>query len=302
MTGATGLLGPALVRELRRRSDRSIVALVRDPDRAPRDVETIVGDLARPWLGLDEAVWARLAARLGTIVHAGARIALPLDWDAHAATNVDGTAWIARLAHEAGAELHHVSTLAVFVGTDRAPGRCGREQHPERAATAFGGYAQTKIAAEAIARARGARICRLGLLVADAPRDGSQLAMIAHGLAKLDAAPHADPALRFDVTRVDDAARAIAELAPGTHHVAGRSTSFAELVAALGLPTVGNWAERARALIADPDVGMAYLALARLHGASERTRAFDLFLATGMDFDSPPPPAFDVVATLRGLA
>jgi len=101
---------------------------------------------------------------------------------------------------------------------------------------------------------------------------------------------------------IHDAARAIAELAPGTHHIAGRSTSFPELVAALGLPTVGDWAERARALIADPDVGMAYLSLARLHGASARTRPFDLFLATGMDFDSPPPPPFDVAALLQGLA
>jgi hypothetical protein len=44
------------------------------------------------------------------------------------------------------------------------------------------------------------------------------------------------------------------------------------------------WADRARALIADPDVAMAYLSLARVHGEHGRSRGFDLFQATGADF------------------
>ena len=54
--------------------------------------------------------------------------------------------------------------------------------------------------------------------------------------------------------------------------------------------------------LADPDVAMAYLALARTHGASARTRPFDLFLATGMDFDVDAPAAVDVAAELARLA
>ena len=95
--------------------------------------------------------------------------------------------------------------------------------------------------------------------------------------------------LRFHVTPVAYAARALATLAARTeirsltHHIAGRSTSFAELVAAIRarVPLVDDpaWADRARAGLADPDIAMAYLALGR------RDRGCDLFLATGMDFD-----------------
>ena len=296
VTGATGLLGSQLVHMW-----PAALALVRDPDSAPAGVEVVVGDLAQPWLGLSPVVWARLVREVGTIVHAGARIALSHDWDAHAATNVDGTAWIARLAAESGATWHHVSTLAVFVGTDRPPGACARGDVPAPTARVFGGYAQTKIAAEAIARACGARISRLGMLVGDAPRDGAQLTMIARGLAKLGAAPAGDPALRFDVTPVAHAARAIVD---AVQHIAGRSATLAQL--ARELPTIASpaWAERARLRLADPDIAIAYLSLARLHGdlaLRERARAFDLFLATGMDFDAEVPD-FDLAATLEALA
>ena len=73
---------------------------------------------------------------------------------------------------------------------------------------------------------------------------------------------------------------------PRTHHIAGRAAMFAELVVALRLQAIAapTWADRARAALADPDIAMAYLALARLHGGPV-SRAFDLFLATGMDFD-----------------
>ncbi|MEO7736410.1 MAG: hypothetical protein ABIY55_35960, partial [Kofleriaceae bacterium] len=43
------------------------------------------------------------------------------------------------------------------------------------------------------------------------------------------------------------------------------------------------WAERARAQLADPDVAMAYLALGRAYGHVDPV--FDLFLATGAEFD-----------------
>ena len=290
-TGATGLLGTHLLRAWRALDPRPLAALVRDPDREIEHVELVVGDLAEPWLALTPDAWTALAGRVGAIVHAGAQMSAALDWDAHAATNVSGTAWIARLARESGAPLHHVSTLAVFVGTDRAAGRCGREDSPDPTAIAHGGYAQTKIAAEAIARACGATLYRLGLLVEETPRAGTQLGMIARGLAKLGCVPAGGAGLGFDVTPVEHAADAIAKLAissAGTHHLAGRRATFAELAG--DLPIAADWRARAGERLADPDIAMAYLALARLSGAA--VPAYDLFLATGMDFDSPPVPAF----------
>src|SRR6185369_6712 len=94
-----------------------------------------------------------------------------------------------------------------------------------------------------------------------------QLGMVIRGLAKLGAAPPDAAHLRFDVTPVAYAAQALATLAARTevrsltHHVAGRSTSFAELVAAIRgrVPLVEDprWADRARAGLADPDIAMA---------------------------------------------
>lgn len=307
ITGASGLLGAHLGRAW-----PEALALVRNPDTAPPGLEVVVGDLARAWLGLAPDGWARLVREVGTIIHAGARIALPLDWQAHAATNVDGTAWIARLAAESGAAWHHVSTLSVFVGTDRAAHRCARTDLPDPAAHAFGGYAQTKIAAEAVARASGARIYRLGLLVEDALREGTQLGMIARGLAKLGAAPAGDPQLAFDVTPVTHAARAIVAAvearhdahAFAAHHIAGRHATLADLAGALPTIPAPTWAERARPRLADPEIAMAYLSLARLHGDAAlctRARPFDLFLATGADFDA-PPLAVDLAALCAVLA
>jgi thioester reductase-like protein len=314
LTGATGTLGGALIRAWRARDPRSLLALVRAPDeaaarrRVPDGVEVICGDVARPALGLSRAAFCALAGRVEAVVHAAAHIELSAGWDAHAAANVGGTAEVARLVAAVGAAWHHVSTLSVFVGTDRKAGRHAEAAAPAGDAIAYGGYAQAKIAAEAIARAARGRaapttIFRLGLLVGGAPRPGDQLAMTLRGLARLGAIPAGAAELSVDLTPVPYAAAAIAALAlraeaagaDATHHVAGaRAARLAELAVALRAAGAAlselppdAWAERARARLADPDVAMAYVSLGRIHApASDRLAPFDLFLATGADFDT----------------
>ncbi|HEY0193225.1 MAG TPA: SDR family oxidoreductase, partial [Kofleriaceae bacterium] len=324
VTGAAGQLGRALIAAWRAaQPGRPIIALVRAPDReAARrrlgpigdQVEVICGDVARPELGVDD--WRAVAARTSTIVHAAAHLELGAGWDAHAAANVDGTAEVARLAAAHGLAWHHVSTLSVFVSTDRPAGVHREAALPDGAAVAHGGYAQTKLAAEAIARAAGAAtIFRLGLLVAASPRPGDQLAMTVRGLARLGAVPDDLGARRFDVTPLDHAAAAIVALVgarstPSTaiaasaaasvvHHLASPTgASFAELVAAIraaGAPlaelSADAWAARARDRLADPDIAMAYLSL-------RGDPAYDLFLATGAEFDVARTQA---VIAARGL-
>ncbi len=311
-TGATGMLGRHLLRAWRARDDRDIVALVREPTvelRRRLGVELLGGDLALPRFGGSEIAWANLAAKVSAIVHAGAVIQLSGDWDAHAAVNVGGTAEIARLACEAGAALHHVSTLSVFVGTDRSAGHHVETSNPDPSSRAYGGYAQTKIAAEAIARATRGRpaattVFRLGLLVEGDPRSRTQLGMTIRGLARLGAVPAGASGLRFDVTPNAYAAQALTALAldaehhvtDRTHHIASaRGVSFAALVDALRMRGIcvadlpaEEWASRARDGLADPDIAMAYLALGRAHAdesARDRMRPFDLFLATDATFD-----------------
>ncbi|HEU0034684.1 MAG TPA: AMP-binding protein [Kofleriaceae bacterium] len=302
ITGATGLLGRALVQAWRARDPRRIVALVRAPDEAT----------ARRRLGIDgiDVVLGDLAClpelpAYAAIVHAGATIDLAGDWARHAAVNIDGTARLAALAAATGAAFHHVSTLSVVAATDRT-GRHEPSTSPDPGARVFGGYAQTKLAAEAIARRLPrATVLRLGLLTGPEARDG-QLAMTIRALAKLGCAPP-DAPLAFDVTPVDHAAEAIAALAldaepiPGTvtHHIAAaQPVTWSVLVAAIAERHVlervdaTTWATRARARLGDPDIAMAILALHRLHATpSARLAPFDLFLATDRDFATEPTRA-----------
>jgi acyl-CoA synthetase (AMP-forming)/AMP-acid ligase II/thioester reductase-like protein len=315
VTGATGRLGSAVLRAWRVHDPRPLVALVRAPDLAAArrrlaGIEVICGDLALPYFGLAPDAWRELAGRVVAVVHAAAHIDLAAGWDAHAAANVGGTAEVARLVTaRSGIAWHHVSTLSVFVGTDRKTGVHREATAPIPEAIAHGGYAQTKIAAEAIARASQRRaapttILRLGLLVGEASRADDQLAMTLRGLARLGAVPTGSAALRLDLTPIAHAAAAVAALASraeragldDTHHVASAGgASFGQLVAGLrgaGVALVelspAAWADRARGRLADPDIAMAYLSIARrlgpgLEGAVPPS--FDLFLATAADFD-----------------
>jgi nucleoside-diphosphate-sugar epimerase len=294
VTGASGAVGSRIVEELRARG-REVRCLLRARGRK--------ADVRAPGLGLSE-----LELRgVGLIIHAAALVNLGLGWDALAPTNVGGTANVAAL----GIPWHHVSTLAVFVGTDRAAGRHAPADVPAADAIIHGDYAATKIAAEAIARRSARSISRLGLIVG-APR--GQLAMVMRGLARLGAAPRASGALRFDATPLAYAARRVVDIAlseRGVHHVSSaRGAGMADLTRAIrhaGADVVElepkAWAERARARFTDPDVAMAYLSLARIH-APERTRlrAYDLFLSTGADLCDEGPEADLAAAAREALA
>ena len=272
VTGANGVLGRALLSALRREPAQRIIALVRDAN-VQLDVDEVVrGDIR------DDAWHAGLRHRVGAVIHCAATIQLGADWDAHVDTNVRGTAQIARFVGDAIA-WHHISTLSVFVNTDRGRGRHRPTDNPAPDAIAYGGYAQTKIAAEAIARACGASIYRLGLLVG---AEHDQRAMTLRALAKLGAAPAGFRDASYDETPVAYAAEQIAARlreAPGTFHITAGSTRFGDVIDRMQLVELPHavWLERARARSDDPEVAMAI-------GAFSRRPELDLFLATGAAF------------------
>ena len=170
----------------------------------------------------------------------------------------------------------------------------------------YGGYAQSKWAAETLLRsARGIGpvvFYRLGLVTGDS-RTGrasrsDMLSLFYRGLASMRSVPESAAAFRVDVTPVDFAAAAIAHLslesAPSsgsTFHIANpESASLTSLVDALraeGIPIAVEsddaWRSRRVAGVAESS---AWLALCRClpRGAFERHRAIDLFQATGADF------------------
>ena len=140
MTGASGVVGRALLRRLR---GFDVVCLVhRSPVCGP-DVTVALGDITRPMFGLAGRVYVELAAGVDAVIHCAAVTDFHRTDGSLEATNIAGTGHVAAFAAAAGAVLYHVSTA--FVHTT-AVGDRGR--------TAVG-YASSKAAAEQVVRSSG---------------------------------------------------------------------------------------------------------------------------------------------------
>lgn len=351
ITGATGFLGARLLLALGQRSDADLVCLVRAngqehawarlraacdahapgaldalAGRARPRVRAVCGDLAAPGLGLAPGAHAALAREVGAVFHCAARVNLVEPLAALAPHNLGGTAEILRFCVEGAVKpLHHASTLSVFVATDRAPGQVSEDDpldHDARAGAAvFGGYAQSKWAAERLVRraapALPVAVYRLGLVTGDPDRGALPghdfLALLTRGLAALGAVPAAWlDALAVDITPVGFAAPAMAAIAlaahpamtaapaPGrTFHIAAQEPvplrAWIDAMRACGVDivAVSEDAWRARARRHGPGQGdvahaAALLGLCRGQGgaAFRANRALDVFQATGTRFDS----------------
>ncbi len=335
LTGATGFLGARVLVELV--AHAPVTCYVRDPSAlvtALRDVvggeraiaamsshlRVIAGDLTQPQLGLPATLYDQLATTTSTIVHCAAAVSLAKPYRELRATNLEGTARVLELAALAGARVHHASTLSVFVGSDRVPSTLRETDELETAERVHGGYAQSKWAAEWLAREAGATIYRFGLLTGDTrtgrapPRDW--LTWFVRGLATIGAVPRGQGELAVDLTPVDHAARVLATLveddARGTFHVANRvSATLADLTAAIRRAGISldeidqpDWVDRVSSARLDaPEATAAVLGLCRGTDHYARSRACDVFQATGHAFDtsrtdevaSCPPPSAELL-------
>ena len=116
VTGATGLLGNHVVRQLQR-DGWEVRALVRDAARAGAlsraGVALATGDTLEP------TGFARAARGCDVIFHAAAAITPRGGWDAYRRPNVDGTRNAIAAASVAKARLVHVSSVAVYGATER---------------------------------------------------------------------------------------------------------------------------------------------------------------------------------------
>ncbi|MFC7328016.1 non-ribosomal peptide synthetase [Marinactinospora rubrisoli] len=169
LTGATGFLGSFLLRELLRTTRARVHCLVRatdedaavgrlrralerhglwEPDTADRIVP-VVGDLARPLLGLDERRFDELAERLDAVYHNGAWVSAVETRRRLWATNVSGTREVLRLAARTRpVPVHHVSTAAVAVGTAGNPDVLAEDRLAPAASVLPSGYVTGKWLAE----------------------------------------------------------------------------------------------------------------------------------------------------------
>jgi thioester reductase-like protein len=171
LTGATGFLGPFLLRSLLDQTSATYTVLMRgtDPSAARerlttaleaaglydlRTAETfdarvrvICGDLASQRLGLSGRSWVQLAETIDTIVHNGAWVDYVLDYDALRPSNVEGTRELLRLACVSRRkQFHFISSTTIFGWSDKR-NLLERDSNPEMAGLDFG-YAQTKWVSE----------------------------------------------------------------------------------------------------------------------------------------------------------
>ncbi|HEY9843600.1 MAG TPA: thioester reductase domain-containing protein, partial [Candidatus Obscuribacterales bacterium] len=262
LTGATGFLGSRLLAELLTQTGWKLQCLVRAasqelgwkrleqalqpwgqvPD--PARIEVLCGDLAQPDLGISEA---DKLDRCDAILHCAAQVDLVRDFASLYPANVASLAALTRL----GKPLHYVSTLSVLVAAGNRPAIASESDDLSQTDTVFGGYAQSKWAAEAWLRRQEveAWIYRPGLITGDSrsghgPRH-DWLGGLIRGLVALGAVPELPASadeLLVDITPVDYVAAGIVQLMqsrPGTWHLANPSPlSLPRL-----LDTLANWAK-----------------------------------------------------------
>ncbi|WP_437097636.1 thioester reductase domain-containing protein [Streptomyces sp. enrichment culture] len=266
LTGATGFLGAFLLRDLMRDTRATVHCLLRgtDADEAlerlrtnmewyhlwdevdPARLRIVVGDLARPGLGLEPAEFDRLARVADVVYHAGAQVHWLRPYTELRAANVDGTEEILRLAaRHRTVPVHHVSSVGVFPGpvTEGEPVReTDPTGPPEALAT---GYVQSKWVAEQIvglARERGlpVSVYRVDVICGDQVNGACQTAdfvwLSLKGLVQAEAVPAGLSAAVHPVP-ADYVSKAILTVsrvpgaAGGTFHLSnGSSLDFGEFV------------------------------------------------------------------------
>jgi thioester reductase-like protein len=245
ITGATGFLGPFLLRSLLDQTSATYTVLVRaaDPSAARKRliagleaaglydlrtagvfdsrVRVICGDLAQPRLGLSDRVWSELAETIDTIVHNAAWVDYILDYRALRSANVEGTRELIELARVSRRkQFHFVSSTTIF-GWSAKRSLLERDSNAEMFGLDFG-YAQTKWVSEQLvlqAREQGidARIYRPAFLTASTAGFGHPTDIVVRlvsFMVKYGVAPSAG--VQLSLMPVDIAAHNIAAVMTST--------------------------------------------------------------------------------------
>ena len=241
LTGATGFIGISLLSELLKRSDATIYCLVRAQSltqayqklrhTAQRylpgvtfsysRIVPLIGDLARPILGLSPEQFHNIAEIIDVIYHSAANVNLLYPLSNLKAANVIGTKSILKLAvHRKLKPVHFVSTLDVFEPLAATGVEVIYESDDiDQGDAITGGYAQSKWVAEKLVTAAAAQgipacIYRLGMVTGHShtgignPED--LLNRLIKSLIQLGMSPELD--LQIDMTPVDYVSQAIVYL------------------------------------------------------------------------------------------
>ncbi|WP_343298773.1 thioester reductase domain-containing protein, partial [Streptomyces sp. SID1034] len=238
LTGASGFLGTFLLRDLLRTTDAVIHCLVRGSDESqafarlresmerygaqdaldPGRVKVVVGDLARPRLGLSSADFDHLAETVDVVYHNGAQVHWLHPYQTLKNANVLGTEEVLRLAaRHRTVPVHYVSTVGVFAGAAVAGVPLKVSDPTGPAEKLPSGYLQSKWVAEqliGIARNRGlpVSVYRVDVISGDQENGACQTSdfvwLSMKGLIQAGAVP-AEVGGRFHLLPVDYVSAAI---------------------------------------------------------------------------------------------
>ncbi|MGP1383772.1 MAG: amino acid adenylation domain-containing protein [Thainema sp.] len=241
LTGATGFLGGFILHELLEQTHADVYCLVRadslEEGRARLQqvlqryylweeafdyrIIPVLGDLSKPELGIEPALFQRLSEKIDAIYHCGAWVNMVYPYATLEPTNVKGTQEVLRLASQSHPKpVHYVSTTDVFSTAARAGLHSVCELTPIGPAKAlYSGYAQTKYAAERLvmaARDRGlpVAIYRPGNIIGSQQTGICQtsdfVAKLLKGCLQAGAAPQIEASL--NLSPVDFVSRTIVRL------------------------------------------------------------------------------------------
>lgn len=239
LTGCTGSFGKQLLRQLVE-AEWEVLCLIRpsknlsSEERAGRllrelaipaaRVRFLDGALELTRLGLSPSDYAEAMQQVSAVLNCAAEVTLSANLEQLRRCNVESLYDLSEFCRASGATLHQVSSLGVFASQWPRPETAPEEKLVGNNASIFGGYAQSKAAAEFYLYRQPIPwvVYRLGLLLNE---DGSDTPPVLTHEARL-AAPISSEDLFFDVTPTRWCARILVRLLthaePGTvAHIAG---------------------------------------------------------------------------------
>ena len=339
LTGAAGFLGSRLLHDLMISTEARFVCLVRatDAEQGMKRIQqafrkqglpfaqiqrlsVVCGDISLPNFALSDEQWKALANQVDTIYHCAAQVNMLLPYEELRSVNVVGVQEILKfLCAGQMKALHYASTLSVFVATEQNEGVALESDDLRNTETVYGGYAQTKWAAEVFLRnclreIPAISFYRFGLITGDtiggATSESDFLALFVRGISAIGCVPPIAEELSVDITPIDFASRAFATIAVdeqsrgafGTYHIANPvSLALSQLIGSIGecgsaLERVSAEEFEARYKLLGTSLpantksasAAARLALCRCLSGSETFQSFrtmDLFQATNLRFD-----------------
>ena len=331
LTGATGFLGSRILECILDCESVQVTCLVRGNEDQVRErlvgvlaenkidmdleklkrISVVSGDVSLPQLGLSAETYWRLASQVEQVIHSAANVNMIATYESLRPSNVVGVKNTADFVLSGQPKsLEYISTLSVFVGTDCFQGTMFERDNRSKTQRVFGGYAQSKWAAEILLQKLelNSRFYRLGLLTADT-RSGvypkhDLMTLAIKGIVEIGALPEYNnerfDTLRVDITPVNYAASVITAISKtqtdeSTFHIAHptglSSTSlFKNLQQSyphIKVVSVSEFERRVRDSKIKLPVATACLALCRAlnSGETNSPNPLDIFQATETTFD-----------------